>query len=207
MKKYCVAFTLLALGLSNQNAIAQEIKTGFKIGLNASNLHEEAAETKNKYSFHAGMFIEAFINEKFAIQPELLYSSQGSKEEGKMPFPFSGIPAKATLTLNYINLPIMFKYYPITELSITAGPQIGFLVNSKLDIESKYLSNIEVDQSLIKSELSKFDYGINFGLEYNYSGVFFSARYNLGLADIQRQNNSSSKAYNRVFQLSTGYKF
>ncbi len=210
MKK--LNFTLIMLVFFNLTSVAQEMKTGFKFGLNVANLHEEGVDTKNKMGFHAGVFIEAFIGAKISIQPELLYSTQGSKEEGVLPFPYS-IPVKTTIKMGYINLPIMFKYYPTENFSLTAGPQVGFLTNAKLDVESKYIKDVSIDNSKFYSALNKFDYGINFGLEYTHSGVFIAARYNLGLADIQgstvtySNTYSDTKSYNRVFQLSTGYKF
>lgn len=194
-----ISFTLIAFSLFYYNLNAQEIKIGFKAGLNISNLKESGTNTTTKTGFHGGLFLENFINEKFAIQPEILYSSQGAKEEGKLPFLNQNV--NATLSLDYINVPVMLKYYPIKNFSIEAGPQIGFLLSSKLDITSKYNSNITIDNSDLHALFNKFDYGLNFGLEYSSSGLFFSARYQHGLADIY---NSTQ---NRVFQISTGYKF
>ncbi|MCP1995632.1 porin family protein [Flavobacterium sp. HSC-61S13] len=210
MKKITLTIILLTTGLFHQSTIAQDVYTGFKFGLNFANLKEDGSSTKGKVGFHGGVFIEAALNEKFSIQPELLYSSQGAKEEvpKNMGYNFSG---ESTLKLDYINIPIMFKYYPIENLSITAGPQIGFLVKSKFTIDSpSYQPQAIIDNSKVNDLFNKLDYGVNFGLELNTAGFFFGARYNLGLANIYKNSGLftlENKAYNRVFQLSTGYKF
>lgn len=210
MKKITLTIILLTTGLFQQDIVAQDISTGFKFGLNFANLKEDGSSSKGKVGFHGGVFIEAALNEKFSIQPELLYSSQGAKEEvaNYMGYKFSG---EATLKLDYINVPIMFKYYPIDILSITAGPQIGVLVKSKFTIDSpRYQSQVTVDDKKVNELFNKLDYGMNFGLELNTSGFFFAARYNLGLANIYKNTFSytgNQEAHNRVFQLSTGYKF
>ncbi len=211
MKKITLTIILLTTGLIQQSAFAQDMKSGFKLGLNVANIKEDGTDTKSKVGFHGGVFIEAFLNDKISIQPELLYSSQGTKEDvpKNMGFHFSGT---GVLKLDYIQIPVMFKYYPIKNLSITAGPQIGFLVQSKLKLDTStyFQSQVIIDNDKLNDLLNKLDYGLNFGLEVNTHGLFFGARYNLGLTDIYKDGalkTSDAKAYNSVFQLSTGYKF
>ncbi|WP_408583014.1 outer membrane beta-barrel protein, partial [Myroides odoratimimus] len=51
-----------------------------------------------------------------------------------------------------------------------------------------------------------FDFGVNFGAGYELPmGVFFDARYNVGLSKVNKEGSEASK--NGVFQLSVGYKF
>ncbi|RZJ55928.1 MAG: PorT family protein, partial [Flavobacterium sp.] len=37
--------------------------------------------------------------------------------------------------LSYLNVPIMAKYYVIEKLSLEAGPQIGFLLSAKNQVD------------------------------------------------------------------------
>jgi hypothetical protein len=73
-------------------------------------------------SFHAGGFVNVPISDKFSIQPELLYSAQG--ENGKS--------IDVTLQNDYINLPVMDKFYVSNNFTIEAGPQIGLLLSAKI---------------------------------------------------------------------------
>lgn len=79
---------------------AQNLKTG----LNTANIKKKGTNTTNKYSFHAVVFVEAFITEKFSLQPELLYCSQDSKEQI---ISVSSIILRgdATVKLDYIHSP------------------------------------------------------------------------------------------------------
>ncbi len=63
------------------------------------------------------------ISEKFAFQPELLYSAQGSDYDDE---DFSG-----SVKADYLNVPLMAKYYVGEGFSLEAGPQVGLLLSAK----------------------------------------------------------------------------
>ncbi|WP_410877791.1 porin family protein [Myroides sp. DW712] len=183
MKK--ITMSLLAIFAFSAVTVAQtpDIKLGAKAGLNMSNL-SGADNTKSKTGFHVGALAEIFINEKFSVQPEVLYSSQGAKGKGS---------DSAKFNLDYINVPIMAKYYVMDGLSVQAGPQIGFNVKAEAG---------DVD---VKDLINTVDFGLNFGAGYELPmGVFFDARYDLGLTKVYKEGKSIK---NGVFQLSVGYKF
>ncbi|MDR0230219.1 MAG: PorT family protein [Flavobacteriaceae bacterium] len=202
MKK--IVLSVLAIGAFAFTANAQtpDIKLGAKAGVNFSNL-SNFDDSKMKTGFHVGALAEIFINEKFAIQPELLYSTQGVK--GKSGSGISGLfgqKVDATLKLDYINIPIMAKYYVMDGLSVHAGPQVGFLVKGEMELKS----GGDKATKDIKDQCNSVDFGLNFGAGYELPmGVFFDARYNLGLTKVLKDSNESVK--NGVFQLSVGYKF
>ena len=133
------------------------------------------------------------ISDQFAIQPELLYSTQGVKLD------FEG--EEGDLKLDYINIPIMFKYYVADAFSLELGPQIGFLVSA--DGKS---DGVSVD---IKDETKSVDVSLGFGASYNFAEKFMlGARYNLGLTRVQEDVfPGESEWKNSVFQISLGYKF
>lgn len=201
MKK--ITMSLLAIFAFSGAALAQtpDVKIGAKAGLNISNV-SDIDDSKSKTGFHVGAVAEIFINEKFSIQPELLYSTQGAKASQKETFMGQTFKLESTLKLDYINIPIMAKYYIIDGLSVQAGPQIGFLV--KAETKDKFQGESETTN--VKSETQKVDFGLNFGAGYELPmGLFFDARYNLGLTKINKEGDNSLK--NGVFQISVGYKF
>ena len=115
-------------------------------------------------------------SEKFSFQPEIMYSRQGYSFGDDI------------VALNYLNIPLMGKYYITKGFSVEAGPQIGFLLSAK---------NEKTD---VKDLFNTFDFGLNFGLGYKFeNGLNFGARYNLGLTDINNVEGSSSKN-KKVFQ-------
>jgi hypothetical protein len=178
MKKVMVVF-LLCFGMSTINA--QMVRFGIKGGANFSNLEGDGIKGSNYTSFHFGALVEAKVFENFAIQPELLYSSQGSK-----------VNADNIKEINYkyLTVPVLAKFY-LTEngLSLEAGPQFGFLIDENV-------------KEVVEGE--KFDFGLAGGLGLNISKNFFvSARYVVGLTDASRD----AEVTNRVIQVSAGYKF
>lgn len=193
MKK--ITLSLLAIFAFSGVTFAQtpDIKLGAKAGLNISTV-SDLDDSKSRTGFHVGALAEIFINEKFSVQPEILYSTQGAKSSNLGGFSYK-------LTLDYLNIPIMAKYYVMDGLSVQAGPQIGF--NVKAEMERKLLGEKETKD--IKDEINTVDFGLNFGAGYELPiGLFFDARYNLGFTKIHKEGDSTK---NRVFQLSVGYKF
>ena len=196
MKKLML-FAALAVGyLSAINA--QDISFGAKAGLNLASVSgDDTSGLDSRLSFHLGAVAELEISEKFSIQPELLYSSQGAKyEDSYTDFGFN-ITEKVVAKYDYLNLPIMAKYYIAEGFSIEAGPQIGVLLKAEADIENL-------------NEFTKgIDFGLNFGFGYKLdNGLNFAARYNLGLSNINDGEGSDEfKNQNAVFQISLGYFF
>ncbi|MCP1995630.1 porin family protein [Flavobacterium sp. HSC-61S13] len=197
-----------------------DVKIGAKAGLNFANFSGGEADTKMKTGFHVGGLVEIFINEKFSIQPELLYSSQGAKLETQRIEMFEGLDqligkVDQKMTLDYINVPIMAKYYVAEGFSIQAGPQLGFLVKAESVLKtSASLNGVDIplpaeynETEDLKDEVKSVDFGLNFGIGYELPmGIFVDARYNLGLSKLP-EDNYGDKVKNAVFQISVGYKF
>ncbi|MGA1227075.1 MAG: porin family protein [Tamlana sp.] len=191
MKK--LLFTaLVVFGLASINA--QEVKFGAKAGLNLASVSgDDTDDLDSRTSFHLGVVAEIAISDKFSLQPELLYSAQGAKES------FEGIDID--LKLDYINLPIMAKFYVADGFSLELGPQVGFLMSAKAEGEG--------ESEDIKDFVKGIDFGANFGVGYKMeSGLNFGARYNLGFSNINDGEGSDEfKNQNSVIQISVGYFF
>ncbi len=220
MKKVFLAIALtIGLGVNAQN-----IKFGAKAGLNIANLSnaEFSKNTSSRIAYHVGAMAEIKLNNQFAIQPELLYSAQGLSSEVKVGTPQSGVEGTSTVKLNYINIPVMAKYFVMDGLSLEVGPQLGFLTSAKVatDVEVKvngktveipeqYRKEFEKEygEKDIKDETNSIDFGLNFGASYTYNNIYAGLRYNLGLTDLVKDNEGEDAIKNGVFQLSVGYFF
>lgn len=169
-------------------ANAQEVKFGAKAGLNLADWSgDDADDVDSRVAFHVGGFAEIKLTDKFAVQPELLYSSQGAKGTG------------ATAHVDYINVPIMAKFYATDKFSIEAGPQVGFLVSAKVKPD-------EGEDQDVKDQLKSTDFGANIGLGYYFTdNISAGVRYNLGLSQVLDADNTDVK--NTVFSFSVGYRF
>ena len=120
----------------------------------------------------------------------------------------SGITLKEELKLDYLNLPVLAKYKFAPGWNVHLGPQIGFLLNAESEIEASMDGETVTETEDIKNYISSVDYGLSGGLGYELEmGIFFDARYCLGLSDISDDNNADESVQNNVIQLSVGYKF
>ncbi|MFD2914392.1 porin family protein [Psychroserpens luteus] len=189
MKKLMLLAAVAVFGLSSVNA--QEVKFGAKAGVNFSTFGGDYEDVKSRTSFHVGGMAEISISEKFAFQPELLYSSVGAKaDEGD-----------GELKLDYISIPLMAKYMVAEGFSIEAGPQIGILASAKSEGGGE-----DVD---VKDETNGIDFGVGLGASYRMdTGLNFGLRYNLGLSNVNDAEDSDDFSFqNNVFQISVGYFF
>ena len=192
MKKLMVATVLTVMSLTT--IYAQDIKIGAKAGLNLATLTGDIDNAKSRTSFHIAGVVEIPVSDTFSVQPELHYSAQGRK---------SSTDNDEKEILDYLNLPVMAKFYPIESLeglSFEAGPQIGFLLSAKGEDNGQTFDLKDVTKSI--------DIGLNIGVGYKMeNGVNFGARFNLGFTDINDISEDLDKFKNSVFQFSIGYFF
>jgi len=220
MKKLFLMTAIAVFGFTSMHA--QEVSFGAKAGMNIATIGgdfgnyddywegDASDNVKSRVGFHIGALAEIMINEKFAVQPEILFSSQGFKTE----YSFGSERVESNVNLSYINVPIMAKFFPIENLAIEAGPQVGFLVSAKEDYEYTDSDFPEYDESGdedVKDSVNGIDFALGAGASYKLDmGVFFSARYVLGLSAVDDDayyDDYSFSRKNRVFQLSVGYMF
>ena len=176
MKKLFLITAVLFLGVSALNA--QDLKFGAKIGANFSKLSGDGVNGDNLTSFHVGVLAELNLIDNLSIQPELMYSSQGTKYQDEK------------FKLDYVSLPVLAKFYLVSEkLSLEAGPQFSFLLND--DVPNTF-------------ETKTFDFAAIGGLGYNLTqNIFVQARYVVGLTDTSKD----ASVTNKVIQLSAGLRF
>jgi len=201
MKKIILAVIICVLAVVNINAQAT---VGIKAGVNfASILNENINGVKGRTSFNVGIVAEIETSSTTSFQAELVYSGQGFKYEGGT-IENEVIP-KDTYKLDYLNIPLVFKYYINDGFNFEIGPQVGFLLSSKTEDSGKNVNDFFTTAS--------FD--ILFGLGYKFENGFnVNARYNLGLTDIWKGPTTNPYPYyyeygkaNGVVQLSLGYYF
>ncbi|WMI67163.1 porin family protein [Mangrovimonas sp. YM274] len=206
MKKLLLCAAVAVFGFSNVNA--QDFNFGVKAGVNFATLGGDIEENDMKVGFHVGGVAEFMFNEKMGIQGELLYSTQGTKFE----YSEQGFSEEETWKLNYINIPVSFKYYIVKGFNVEAGPQLGILASGKYDYEySGEFGGVAVNESEEGDleGISSIDFGFNIGAGYKMeNGLNFGARYNLGLMNLNDEDYSDEFLLNNgVFQLSVGYMF
>jgi hypothetical protein len=106
--------------------------------------------------------------------------------------------------LNYVNIPVLLKFYLLGGLHIYAGPQIGFLTGGTYEDLNMAGEKVEEDPAdFVKSSDFSLAFGAGMDLPLN---LVAEVRYNLGLSDIN-DITGGVESNSRVFQLSVGYRF
>ncbi|MEJ1240738.1 porin family protein [Chryseolinea sp. T2] len=170
-------FALVAIvlaGISDANA---QIRAGVKGGLNVSNLYSDDIDDKNaRYGFNAGLYGQVFSTETFAIQPELLYSTRGTRAE------YGGIIDQTVkFNLNYLDLPVLAVFKLGDAAEIHLGPYVSYLLSSNIKYSGDVVNGTD---EINRDNLKHFDFGVSGGFGLNFGPAQVGARYNLGLTEI-----------------------
>ena len=188
MKKILSLFAFVSLFAVGANA--QGISGGVKLGLNLANQTMSGSGYTVSPSFrpsiHAGGYLTLMLSEKFGVQPEVLYSGQGYKQNG------------GTLSVNYITVPVLLRLNFTDLFSIHAGPQIGVLASAKAKSDG--------ESEDVKEFLKGTDIGVAAGLGVDLPmGLNFGFRFVKGFTNINDMSDDIKyKNYN--LQFSVGYK-
>lgn len=178
-KTILVAALLFILSYSAQ---AQLLQIGAKAGLNYANFSGTDIQTDAITSYHAGLIAEIKLLDKFAIQPELLYTTQGAT--------YNTVLGDVKNELGYIAIPVLAKIYLSKSFSLELGPQASFLLSEK--------NNFDVEDP------NTFEFAVDAGLSFKITkNIFLQGRYVLGLTEV----SPNADAKNSVLQLSAGLMF
>ncbi len=186
MKRTMMA--VIAIAFCTFNVNAQQTSIGFKAGVNIANLGTNLSPKPSALiGLHAGLLAHIHVADKFAVQPEVVYSMQGAKDN-----------SNSELRLGYLNVPVLVQYMFSNGLRLETGPQAGILLSAK-----EKDNNISVD---VKEGVNDFDFSWAAGVGYlSKMGLGADARFNFGLSDINK--NNTGKLKNNVAQIGLFYQF
>jgi hypothetical protein len=136
-----------------------------------------------------------------SIQIEALYTQKGAIYETTVPSMGS---AKATLKLDYIDIPALVKIspfaLPLVHPYIEGGVSYSFLSSAEIKLESPLGSETQD----IKDDITKNDLSILIGVGVEITMVDVNIRYVLGQTKIVK--DSDAKRYNRGIMLTVGIR-
>jgi len=105
--------------------------------------------------------------------------------------------------VDYIQIPVMAKIYPVKGFYIEAGPQFGILVNSKVSFET-----FDELSGSLSHITRKGDIGLGVGTGYETKlGLVAGFRYTTGFIDAENAIMGNGTQRNSVLQFSLGWKF
>ena len=174
-----IAAVLITSAASAQHSSSPKgkVNLGIKGGINMYRINSDDNVVYDQITgFHVGLLGHIHLDKQWAVQPELVYSTQGAK--------IAGVEQK----LDYINIPVLLQFMFDNGFRLQAGPQLGLLVGADN-----------------KNDFNTTDLGIGLGISYVVpsTGFGIDVRYNHGLSNINKSD--AVKSFNRGFQLGVFY--
>lgn len=176
MKK-CIVLLIFIAPLVLRPAAAQTgLKFGFKAGYSigtqygitpAELLYE--VDSDASHGFTGGILLHFPITEAFSVQQEFLYTQKGSEQFISMSEP--SVSTRTTYTLNYFEMPIVFRYHFVNIGNIGIYGSSGFGLSLLLNGDYKVDGVIDFGagptpfgESGDTDGLDEFDYSFIYGL-------------------------------------------
>jgi hypothetical protein len=172
MKKLFVVFLFF---VSANIATAQRFNAGVIAGLATTQVYGD-----DLYGFYKfGPFLGAMVNaplgnsNTFSVQMELDYIQKGSRTNTEKDSNYF-----YQMTLNYIEVPIVFQYHHPSKLVLEAGPSVGFLLSSSEENNDGLLPEIYPYKNI--------EYGICAGMMYPlYKNLQMNVRWSNSIVPIR----------------------
>jgi|GEM_PF-3200283 len=175
-----------------KDSLSWGFQAGFQItnvlGGNKGSFDDLNFVKKNKTGYNLGLYLDyPLLNFTLYLQPELNYSEKGFNATGSN-VSNTNINTQTSLkfkrTYEFLELPVLVKYYAGKSLFFTAGPQLSylFLVNDQYNSPTSPTAYDEYTRQLKK--LNSVVPGINFGMGFKVGNTLnFSATYSFDLAN------------------------
>jgi hypothetical protein len=181
MKKR-IGVLLALLVLAGTQLFAQSFQLGLKGGGNLSDFLSTQNQNQSSFSaiagWNAGVFVNFWLGNHFAIAPELLYTTEGAGIKTTKTGNNGTVTLNNDLNLRYISLPLMAKLRFTGGFYIEAGPQVSLNVSS----------SAWEDQS-VKNLTNSAELGAAAGIGYQSPiGLGVSLRYTVGLTTVDNTN-------------------
>jgi len=213
ISRWFIGALLLGLLFIGLPAHSQDLKSrvGIKGGVNLSQLYVDQADVNyenNKIGLHAGLFAKIPFSDFVALQPELLYSNQGSKISYNGSSLLGIQSGEVRFNLHYVSLPIL-GVITAGPLNFQAGPYVSYLVAADVkDLKSD--GTVGSQQDLDKNDFNSVDYGVAAGVALDVKGFQIGARYNYGFREVGKSDFAgrlTDNSKNSVIQLYVGFGF
>jgi hypothetical protein len=204
LKKLCLLLCAGLLSVGLQQAQAQnKAVAGIKGGVNFSNLYVNDVDDENaRVGFHAGVYGQLFASDAFAIQPEINYSTKGSR----IMYTNGLIDQETKFNLNYLDIPILAVFKLGEAAEVHAGGYWAYLLGANIDHDGDLSNDF---RTVDRDNFDDWDYGLVGGIGFNLGGVQLGARYNYGLNTIARSTGARSllgSSKNQVAQLYLAFR-
>ena len=187
-----VAITL-ALFIATSSS-AQGIRLALHAGANMGKLDGKSFKDEYKLGYHLAVAPEIMFSKKWGIQPEVMFSQTNTTTSTAFEdiYKVSSTELK-DVKLNYLSVPLLLSFRPVSFLTFQAGPQFGILMNK----QKKFLENG-------RDAFANGDFSMLAGAQINIFRLRVYGRYGVGLTNINDIDNQD-KWKSQTVQLGVGF--
>ena len=198
--------TTVSMSVYAQDDNRDELRIGAKIGVNKANIYDENNDefvADPNYGMAVGGFLAIPIGTYLGFHPEVMFSQKGFKGEGTI----FGSEYKLERTANYIDVPLLFAFKPVKNITLLAGPQYSYLLSRK-DEFTGFGIDINDEDDFENENLRKNTMGAVVGLDINISNFIIGGRASWDLQNNHGDGTSSTPQYkNMLLQATIGIAF
>lgn len=174
----------------------QDFNGGVLGGINASQVFGDNFSGPNKAGLYLGLFVNRYFSNRSSIQLELDYIQKGSR---KNPDGSTGDYDTYLLRLNYIELPVLYKYDFAEKGTLETGLSLGVLVNS--------FEEANGSTEISGQDFSSVDFSFNLGVYYTIvENLRINFRFSNSIIPIRPHSSGQTYRLNRG-QYNQGFAF
>lgn len=198
-------FTLLIITiLLVFNVSAQDrenfFRLGGKAGVNINKIKGQSYKSGFSYDYLLGGFLQFNLSDRIGIQPEINFTQSTSTFAGESTDIYDDLFAGGSqkkARLNYLKVPVLvnFNIGPSKRVKLQLGPQLGGLVNEKID-------SLQNNGNIYKNS----DWSAVGGLWVQLPLINIGGRYELGLTNINDIDNRE-KWKSQAITIFAGFTF
>ena len=181
MKKTASILTLVFLSLITSAQSLIPMKYGIKVGANISNIistsNEGVSSIENSalVGIAGGFYMEIALNDKWFINPELIYSQKGASFTYKYTHDYEVNErdihnTSNELKLAYVELNPTISYKYSDKIALNFGPSVSFILSPDYTIltDEGQNDNLSSHSELPEGSYSEetIDVGLNLGISY-----------------------------------------
>ncbi|MBN8789392.1 MAG: PorT family protein, partial [Terrimonas sp.] len=163
-------------------------------GANMGKIDGKSFKDEYKLGYHLAVAPEIMFSSKWGIQPEVMFSQTNTSSSTQFEdiYKISSDELK-DVKLNYLSIPLLLSFRPVSFLTFQAGPQFGILMNK----QKKFLENG-------RDAFADGDFSMLAGAQVNILRLRVYGRYGVGLTNINDIDNQD-KWKSQTVQLGVGF--
>lgn len=146
-------FLFFSIVLKSQNNSEDVFTLRPALGFNGCQIHGDNYSGYDKFGLFGGTSVNAKLSAKASLELGFYFSQKGARHNQN---PIKGDYTFYRVNLNYVDLPLMFKYQVNPTYFLSAGPSVAYLINYREDNEVGNWDGVY--------PFEKREYGVNFGL-------------------------------------------